>query len=49
MLKNYDETQTYCSLYDEQTYNCIGEQEDFPAALHHFLTKNSYLQAEADK
>jgi len=42
MLKNYDQSQTYCTKYD-QDYNCIGTQEKFPSALLLFLQQTNYL------
>jgi hypothetical protein len=44
MLKNYDKSQTYCSQYDRETYDCIGVQEGFPSALRSFLVETGYLK-----
>lgn len=44
MLKNYDKSQTYCSQYDRETYDCIGVQENFPSALRSFLVETGYLK-----
>lgn len=48
MLKNYDQSQTYCNKYDQE-YNCIGKQEKFPSALLSFLTEINYLNQDSVK